>query len=166
MKAVRFKNIYFIEARSPGSHIFSFTALPRLGSILLGTILKHKGYNVKVFIEDIAPFSLALLDDADMVCISSITPTANRAFQIGERFKKLGVPVAIGGPHSTFLPDEGLKHADYVVRGEGEKTIVELLYHLENSGHRRGSKPRTVPLPFGPRPCWTFGFGSRIRLSR
>ena len=88
------KNIYFIEAKSPGAHIFSRTPLPRLGSILLGTIFKNKGYNVKVFIEDIAPPAWNLLDDADMVCISSITSTANRAFQIAEKFKKRGVPVA------------------------------------------------------------------------
>lgn len=135
MEAVKLKNIYFIEARSPGSHIFSFTALPRLGSILLGTILKQKGYNVKVFIEDIAPPEWDLFDDADMVCISSITPTANRAFQLAESFRKRGIPVAIGGPHSTFLPDEGLQYADYVVRGEGEETLVELIDHIE------GNKP-------------------------
>jgi radical SAM superfamily enzyme YgiQ (UPF0313 family) len=124
------KNIYFIEAKSPGAHIFSRTALPRLGSILLGTILKEKGYNVKVFIEDIAPPAMNMLDDADMVCISSITSTANRAFQLAERFSRKGIPVALGGPHSTFLPDESLRYADYVVRGEGEETLIELIEHL------------------------------------
>lgn len=127
------KNIYFIEAKSPGAHIFSFTTLPRLGSVLLGTILKQKGYNVKVFIEDIAPIAWDLLDNADMVCVSSITSTTNRAFQIADKFRKRGIPVAVGGPHSTFLPEESLDHADYVVRGEGEETIVELLDHLKNS---------------------------------
>jgi radical SAM superfamily enzyme YgiQ (UPF0313 family) len=127
------KNIYFIEAKSPGAHIFSRTPLPRLGSILLGTIFKNKGYNVKVFIEDIAPPAWNLLDDADMVCISSITSTANRAFQIAEKFKKRGVPVAIGGPHSTFLPEESLEYADYVIRGEGEETLSELVDHLESN---------------------------------
>ncbi len=125
------KNIYFIEAKSPGSHIFSRTALPRLGSVLLGTILKKKGYNVKVFIEDIAPPAWNMLEDADLICISSITSTATRAFQIAGRYRKAGIPVAIGGPHSTFLPDESLEHADYVIRGEGEETLVELIEHLE-----------------------------------
>ncbi len=38
----------------------------------------------------------------------------------------------MGGPHSTFLPEESLEYADYVVRGEGEETIVELIEHLES----------------------------------
>jgi radical SAM superfamily enzyme YgiQ (UPF0313 family) len=125
------KNIYFIEAKSPGSHIFSRTALPRLGSILLATILKNKGFNTKVFIEDIAAPDWKLLEDADMVCISSITSTATRAFQIAEKFKKLGIPVALGGVHSTFLPEESLAYADYVIRGEGEETLVELVENFK-----------------------------------
>lgn len=124
------KNIYFIEAKSPGAHIFSRTVLPRLGSVLLGTILKSRGYNVRVFIEDIASPEWSLLNDADLICISSITSTAPRAYQIARRFSKLGIPVALGGPHPTFMPEEGLEHADYVIRGEGEETLVELVEHL------------------------------------
>jgi radical SAM superfamily enzyme YgiQ (UPF0313 family) len=124
------KNIYFIEAKSPGSHIFSFTVLPRLGSILLATILKNRGYNTKVFIEDLADPDWKQLEDADLICISAISSTALRAFQLAEKFLKLGIPVALGGPHSTFLPEESLLYADYVIRGEGEETLVELLEHL------------------------------------
>ncbi|MBI5739093.1 MAG: radical SAM protein [Nitrospirae bacterium] len=125
------KNIYFIEAKSPGANIFSKFPMPRMGSILLATILKNKGYNARAFIEDISAPDWKLLEDADLICISSITSTAPRAFQIAGKFKKLGIPVAIGGPHSTFLPEESLQHVDYVVRGEGEETIVELVEHLE-----------------------------------
>jgi len=126
------KNIYFIEARSPGSHIFSFTVLPRLGTILLATILKERGYNVKVYIEDISEPDWNAMEDADMVCISTITSTATRAYQIAEMFSKKGILVALGGAHPTFLPDEGLQYADYIVRGEGEETLVELLENLNN----------------------------------
>jgi radical SAM superfamily enzyme YgiQ (UPF0313 family) len=125
------KNIYFIESRSPSAHIFSRTKQPRLGSILLATILKEKGYNTKVFIEDISSPDWRSLEDADMICVSSITSTAPRAYQIARRFVEIGIPVTLGGPHSTFMPEEGLKCADYVVRGEGEETIVELLDHLK-----------------------------------
>lgn len=126
------KNIYFIETKSPGAHIFSRTALPRLGTILLATILKEKGYNTRVFIEDISSPDWKLLEDADMVCISSITSTAPRTYQLAERFSKRGVPVVLGGSHTTFLPEEALAYAEYVVRGEGEETIVELVEHLHS----------------------------------
>jgi len=44
----------------------------------------------------------------------------------------MGIPVVMGGPHCTFLPEESLEYADYVVRGEGEEAIVELVQHLES----------------------------------
>jgi radical SAM superfamily enzyme YgiQ (UPF0313 family) len=131
IKKYSFNNIYFIEAKSPGCHIFSRTSLPRLGTILLASILKTRGYNTKVFIEDISSPDWKLLDDADIICISSITSTAPRAFHIAKRFADKKIPVVMGGPHSTFLSEESLLYADYVVRGEGEETIVELVECLE-----------------------------------
>ena len=125
------KNIYFIEAKSPGVHIFSRTPIPRLGTIIMATILKNMGYNTKVFIEDISNPDWGLMEDADMICISSITSTAPRAYQIAKRFTAKKVPVVMGGPHSTFMTEESLQYADYVVRGEGEETIVELVEHLK-----------------------------------
>jgi len=75
-----------------------------------------------------------MLKGADIIGISSITSTAPRAFQLAKRFHSMGIPIILGGPHSTFLPEESLKYADFVVRGEGEETIVELIEHIE---HRR-----------------------------
>lgn len=98
---------------------------------MLSTILKNKGYNSKAFIEDISEPDWKMLKEADMIGLSSITSTAPRAFQLAKRFCSMGIPVIMGGPHSTFLPEESLKYADYVVRGEGEETIVELIEHLE-----------------------------------
>jgi len=93
-----------------------------------------------VFIEDIAEPDWDELKKADLIGISSITSTAPRAFQLARKFRGLGIPVVMGGPHSTFLPEESLEYADYVVRGEGEETIVELVEHLE-SGRPLDSVP-------------------------
>ena len=35
--------------------------------------------------------------------------------------------VVMGGTHTSFLPEEGLQHADFVVRGEGEFAFQELV---------------------------------------
>jgi radical SAM superfamily enzyme YgiQ (UPF0313 family) len=39
---------------------------------------------------------------------------------LGRRYCELGVPVVIGGPHATALPDEAAAFCDAVVVGEGE----------------------------------------------
>ena len=46
------QKVLFIEPRSPQEHIFSLVAIPRLGSLLLGTILEQQGMEVKVVIEE------------------------------------------------------------------------------------------------------------------
>jgi radical SAM superfamily enzyme YgiQ (UPF0313 family) len=125
-------NIYLIETKSPGAHIFSKWSIPRLGAILLGTILKLKGHNVKVYIEDLADLpDISNFDDADLIGMSLITATAPRAFQLAialkERYKNHPKTIVFGGTHPTFLPNESLEYCDYVVRGEGEETLVELI---------------------------------------
>lgn len=42
--------------------------------------------------------------------------------------------VIMGGPHPAFAPWEALKYADYVIQGEGEIPLVQLLTVLEAGG--------------------------------
>lgn len=136
---MRIDNISFLEVGSPGAHIFSRFPIPRLGSILLSTILRDEGYNVRVFIEDIAEPDWSFIENSDIVCISTITPTAIRAYEIADRLRKSGITVIIGGAHPSFLPEEALEHADYVVRGEGDYTLSELISHLRKGDPSIGS---------------------------
>ncbi len=124
------KRIAFVEARSPGAHIFSKFPIPRLGAVLLGTMLKEMGFEVRVFIEDIAEPDWSYVESADLVCISTITATAPRAYWIAERVRKKGIPVIMGGAHPTFMAEEALGHADFVVRGEGDVTFPLLIEAL------------------------------------
>ena len=49
--------------------------------------------------------------------------------------EKPGTPVVVGGYHATFLPGEFIEGgADYVVLGEGEKRLPELIRCLGNGG--------------------------------
>ena len=47
------KKLVFVEPKSTHLHIYSRICIPRLGSVLLATIMRNKGYDVRVFIEDI-----------------------------------------------------------------------------------------------------------------
>ena len=129
------KKIVFIEPKAPGGHIFSRFALPRIGIFILGTMMKNRGWNVEIYIEDLSAIDYNGVLDADIVGISTITPTANNAYKIADRVKRHGIPVIMGGPHVTFMSDEALQHADYVVRGEGELPLMRFIDAWEqNSG--------------------------------
>lgn len=119
--------LILIEPKAPNLHIFSGMSLPRLGTILLGTIAHKYGWDVSVIIEEQSPVNWEEAYDADLVGISTITSTAPRAFAMADRLRKHDVPVILGGPHVTFLPDEALEHADFVMRGEGEAAFPKFL---------------------------------------
>ena len=55
------------------------------------------------------------------------TFTAHRAYDLARRYRDKGVPVVMGGYHATFLPDEALEHATWVVRGEADSVILPLV---------------------------------------
>jgi radical SAM superfamily enzyme YgiQ (UPF0313 family) len=129
------KKVLFIEPRAPREHIFSRVAIPRLGTVLLGTILQRQGYEVKVIVEDVCAPDFGSLDfQPDLVGISSISSTAPRAYELADYYRGQGIPVVLGGAHCTFLPLEGLEHADFVICGEGEEALVELVEALGNGG--------------------------------
>jgi len=129
------EKVVLIEPKSPGFHVFSKFKLPRLGLPLLGAILqKELGIQVKIYFQEITKIDWDVVLNSDLIGISTITPTAPIAYGLADQIKKSSdIPVVLGGPHVSFLPDEALeKGADYVVRGEGELTFVELIKHLSS----------------------------------
>ncbi len=128
-------NIVGIEPRNTRTHVFSAFRLPRLALPLLGTMLRDRGHRVTVFLEEWGEVDESVVREADLVLISTITPTAPRAYALAERIRRTyGKPVVLGGPHVTFCPDEALEYADFVVRGEGEFTVLDLVEALSNGG--------------------------------
>ncbi len=74
----------------------------------------------------------------DIVGISAVTATFPSARRLASLCRdRLGpsVPIVMGGVHPTFRPDEAfaVPAVDYVVRGEGEATMSELVDALERS---------------------------------
>ncbi|MGH7769704.1 MAG: B12-binding domain-containing radical SAM protein, partial [Candidatus Binatia bacterium] len=67
----------------------------------------------------------------DVVGISCLfTPYYRETLEIARRLKKrLNVPVVMGGAHASAAPESLLAspYVDYVIRGEGEKALIELL---------------------------------------
>ena len=124
--------ISLVEPAPPGFHIYSFVKQVRLGLPLLGALLRDRGHDVRVHVEALGDIDWARIMSCDLVGISTITSTSMKAYRYAERARRAGIPVVMGGPHVSFEPDEGLEFCDYVVRGEGERTLLELVEHLES----------------------------------
>lgn len=125
------RKIIFIEPNPPDFHLFTGVPIPRLGTVILGTRLRQNGYEVKSYVESITELDLKDVLSADAVGISTITSTSSRSYEIAKLIKKAGIPVFMGGPHVTYMPDEALQFVDYVLRGEQDDNIVDFIRALE-----------------------------------
>jgi radical SAM superfamily enzyme YgiQ (UPF0313 family) len=140
-----------VEPTAAQINIFSQFTLPRLGSfILAGLAERTGGWRPRVFIEGRRRLDLdrwiAEHGRPVVVGISTITATAKPGYALAEACRVRGIPVVLGGPHVTFLPEEALEHAPLVVRGEGEEAMKALL-RLWGDGRVEAHDPRYADVP-------------------
>jgi radical SAM superfamily enzyme YgiQ (UPF0313 family) len=128
---MKVRKILMVEPRAPGNHVYSIIRLPRLGLPILGTLASRRGIEVRIVIEEMVTVDFEEVLGADLLCVSTITSTAPGAYRLADRARAAGVPVVLGGPHVTFLPDKALDHADWVLRGEAEQSFGLFLDMLE-----------------------------------
>ncbi|MEI7705070.1 MAG: radical SAM protein [Deltaproteobacteria bacterium] len=71
--------------------------------------------------------------DPDTVCISSSTPGFPSALELCQQVRRPGLRTIVGGVHASSMYPEFLPggEVDFVVVGEGEETLPELLRCLE-----------------------------------
>lgn len=118
---------------------------PPLGLGYLAAVLERDGHQVRIFDFSLDPRT-PLEEDVQAVCafdphlvgITAMTSVYHSALETATLLKAyLGRPIVIGGPHATVYPERILAESpviDYVVRGEGEETIQELVRILCNKG--------------------------------
>jgi radical SAM superfamily enzyme YgiQ (UPF0313 family) len=66
----------------------------------------------------------------DAVGIGAMTTQATRAYALADAYRALGVPVILGGIHPSAVPQEALRHATIVCRGDAEATLPRALRDL------------------------------------
>jgi radical SAM superfamily enzyme YgiQ (UPF0313 family) len=90
-------------------------------------------------VDEINPQQLS----ADLVGMTVITGNAMRAYALADQLRARDIPVVLGGPHVTLIPDDAQPHSDAVVAGYAEETWPALLRDFA-AGHM---KPRYVQGP-------------------
>jgi radical SAM superfamily enzyme YgiQ (UPF0313 family) len=63
----------------------------------------------------------------DLVGITAFTSQAPRAYEIAAHFRRLGVPVVMGGIHATMCVEEVMPRVDSVVTGEADAVWPQIL---------------------------------------
>ena len=129
------------------SKVYSFTSIltrvePRLGLCYLASYLNERGHCAKILDAN----ALNLSDEEilerisflkpKMIGFSAVTTEISGIYsfskKVKQRFPK--VMIVVGGPHVTFTAKRTFEEApemDFIVIGEGEKTLFELCEALE-----------------------------------
>jgi radical SAM superfamily enzyme YgiQ (UPF0313 family) len=91
-------------------------------------------WDISIIDENLGVQDYEAMPRPDLVGITSFTSQANRAYEVAGYFRRIGVPVVLGGIHATMCQEEALKHADSIVTGEAESIWARV---LEDARHGR-----------------------------
>jgi radical SAM superfamily enzyme YgiQ (UPF0313 family) len=80
--------------------------------------LTPPGWAITLVDEQLAPVPFEA--EVDLVAISVSTLNSFRAYDTADEFRRRGVPVILGGPHTYFHAEEAAGHSDAVGIGEAE----------------------------------------------
>jgi len=116
---------------------------PPLGIAFLGAALERAGVEVKVLDLVVYPYSKKILESVlkkfnpHFVGSTAVTMSFDNAIKVISDVKSINPDIytVMGGPHVTFCARETMEafpELDFVVLGEGEETIVDLVAMSEN----------------------------------
>jgi radical SAM superfamily enzyme YgiQ (UPF0313 family) len=108
--------------------------------MILATIVQNIEQNVRIYSESISKILWDDVFDADIVFISIFTFNANRGYELAKHIRENSrAKIVFGGLHATLNPSETCKHCDYVLIGEGDESILDLIQYV------RSNKPIDFP---------------------
>lgn len=109
---------------------------PSVGLNTLATIVKEKVKDTLMYSESISRLVMDDILDADMIVIGIFTFSAVRGYQLARYFKKKSHAVVVmGGLHASMHYREAVKYCDYVLLGEGDESILELVEAVKKGRH-------------------------------
>ena len=117
-----------------------------LGNLYLFSAVRKAGFNVRLL--DFRA-GVGEIPQAKFYGFSCTTPQIKIAKQLA---KQVSGKTIVGGAHASLLPDDCVGDFDYIVKGEGEETLVNILKGSEKEGII--SSPRIENLDTLCFPAW------------
>jgi anaerobic magnesium-protoporphyrin IX monomethyl ester cyclase len=148
MTNVLFTHSYFYRFDSKQWKAKQF--YPPLGTIQAAAVVREAGFNVSLFDTNLQkspaeihnhlqrerPMYVVIYDDSfNYLTKMCLTNMREAAFSMAKTAKKFGCTVIVASSDSSDHYEKYFPHGvDYVIRGEGEETLKELLLTLEKRG--------------------------------
>ena len=133
-KSARHK-LLLITASSPEIRRVRRTRVLNFQQITMPYLAALAPANWEVFHIDEAVTPVDASLDVDLVGITFHTPSAFHVYGLATLFRRRGIPVVLGGPHVTLLPEEAQKYADVIFVGEAEAHWSQFLKDFEQGKH-------------------------------
>jgi len=114
----------------------SLRYMPLTLTTLASLVPEELGFEIELLDEGIVDVDPAAVQ-ADLVGLTVITGTAMRAYELAAKIRARGIPVVLGGPHVTLVPEDSQPHADAIVVGYAEESWPELLRDFAAGRMRR-----------------------------
>jgi radical SAM superfamily enzyme YgiQ (UPF0313 family) len=132
--------------------------IPPLGLAMVAALTPPE---VEVSLTDENVTVIDFQKETDLVGITALTITAQRAYEIADTFRARGVKVVLGGIHPSVLPEEARQHADAIVIGEAEsvwpKVIEDFKANKLQGVYQQLERPSLVGLPIPRRDLFANG---------
>lgn len=133
-----------------------FSIIEPLGILYLLGIAKRAGWDARVVLVKNFDFEPLMKEvcafKPDLVGFSIWTGYHLPAFEACDTILRMGIPVAIGGPHATFSTEQCASHATWVVKGEGFRNFRMLLEGQLNPGIHFDEERMAEGFPMPDRP--------------
>jgi len=94
-------------------------------------------WEISIVDENLCTPDYPVMPRPDLVGITAFTSQANRAYEVATHFRRLGVPVVMGGIHATMCLEEVMELVDSVVTGEAEGIWSQVLEDARNGRLKR-----------------------------
>jgi radical SAM superfamily enzyme YgiQ (UPF0313 family) len=108
-------------------------------------------WEISIVDENLGAPNYLTMPRPDLVGITAFTSQANRAYEVAVQFRRLGVPVVMGGIHATMCLDEVMDRVDSVVTGEAEgvwQQVLEDTRHAKLKRRYDGGLAEITDIPF------------------
>jgi len=113
--------------------------------------LTPRDWEISIVDENLGAADYPAMPRPDLVGITAFTSQANRAYEVAAHFRRLGVPVVMGGIHATMCVEEVMQRVDSVVTGEAEGIWAQVLEDARYGRLKRayeGGLAETSDVPF------------------